>query len=229
MKKNKNMQVENIDGIDPSALTRVIIEDGNGNIKWAIKNSYGKITPFFVNGFHKFAYDNKSFLFIGETDGFKILYAVKGAENENSPLYTVVDTIGNLSYVTRLNRTDAIITTDLGEYLFDIENLRQKSDIFDAMIVLNNRLVFKKNVSLKGTDNIYYGEVGNDGRIGHFLYDNNNDDFVTTPIDNTTNSDYDLIDDAGLEEMYAKSVDNKTKIKKSKMQMLFRLNGVSRN
>ena len=76
MKENKNIQVENIDGIDPELLTRVVIEDRDGNTRWAIKNSFGKITPFFSNGFHKFAYGKTSFLFIGEKDGINGLYSV---------------------------------------------------------------------------------------------------------------------------------------------------------
>ena len=145
MKENKNIQVEKIDGIDPTLLTRVVIEDKDGNSRWAIKNAYGKITPFFSNGFHKFAYDKTRFLFIGEKDGINQLYSVHGAESETDEVYTRIITFGEIVYATRLNRTDLIIKTDRGEYLFDIEKLEPKSDMFDSIVFLNNKLVFKKD------------------------------------------------------------------------------------
>ncbi len=228
MKENKNIQVEKIDGIDPKLLTRVVIEDKDGNSRWAIKNAYGKITPFFSNGFHKFAYDKTRFLFIGEKDGINQLYSVHGAESETDEVYTRIITFGEIVYATRLNRTDLIIKTDRGEYLFDIEKLEPKSDMFDSIVFLNNKLVFKKDFSVNGVTSTYYGEVDNKGRIGAFLYDSTNDYFINTPIDEELSRDYDVIDDMTLSDILAKSAEDKSKIKKSKMQMLLRLNGVAK-
>ena len=212
-----------IEGINKDLIKMVVYDDGKST-KWAIKNRYGKTTQFFDNSFYMIRYNDSAFLFIGETNGKREIYGVTGTLSKDEPLYNKIDLPGDLIYLEELNDYNFIVTTDKGEYLFNAVTLKQSSDIFNSLATYNNRLVFRKDINHDGNVYSYFGQVSLDGSIRDFLYDDKNDLFTTVPLVEDKKSSFDIIDENKLESELDK-ITKKTKIfKKSKMNILFRLN-----
>ena len=218
------MIVSNIDGINSDYLQMVTIEENNNNTKWAIKNKFGDVTPFFENVPYLLAYNDQSLLLIGEKEGHKDIYVAYDTNSRGKDFYYKEKTIGEVLYLKELDNDVCILTTDKGEYLLSRSTLGQRSDLFNSIAYLDNRLIFKKVISYDGRDNAYYGEVDKNGKIGNYLYDEENDIFITTPLYEVKENCFDLLDEDKLEEILAKNYDTKSKIKKSKIKMLTRMN-----
>lgn len=224
---NGKMIVSGIDGINSNYLQMVTIEEGLSS-RWAIKNKYGDVTPFFENVPYISVYNDECLLFIGEKDGHKDIYVAYDVDSRDKDFYYKEKTIGDLLYLKELDKDVCIITTDKGEYLLDRSTLGQRSDLFNSIAFLDNRLIFKKVISYDGRDNAYFGEVDKNGKIGDYLYDEENDIFISTPLYEVKENSFDLIDEDKLEEILAKHCDTKSKIKKEKIKMLSRMNNAKK-
>jgi len=222
---NDKITMSNIENISPDLLQMITLENDNMK-KWAIKNKFNQMTPLFENVPYIVPYDDKSLLLIGQINGIKKIYQVRDVNSKNECMYRCANTKGNLVYLNDIDENVSILTTDRGECLFDKATLKPKSDIFDSIAFLNNRLIFTKVMSHDGRDNHYYGDVNKDGVIGKYLYDEESDDFINTPIIRLNNKNYDVIDEFKLDEILSKRSANRTSVKKAKLKILSRLNMV---
>lgn len=220
---NDKVSISKISGIDFNFLQMITLENV-GIQKWGIRNRFNKTTPFFENVPYIVPIDDKSLLMIGESKGQRNIYYVHNVDDEDEIFYTKANTIGDLVYLNDIDRDVAILTTDKGEYLFDKNTLTPKSDLFDNIAYLDNRLVFSKTISHNGRDFPYYGDVDLDGNIGKYIYDSYNDVFLSVPLMQDPDYGFDAIDEIGLEEELGKLVEDKNKIQKDKIKMLHRLN-----
>ena len=95
---------------------------------------------------------------------------------------------------------------------------------WEPLATYNNRLVFRKDINHDGNVYSYFRQVSLDGSIRDFLHDDKNGLFTTVPLVEDNKSSFDIIDENKLESELDK-ITKKTKIfKKSKMNILFRLN-----
>ena len=222
---NDRITVTNIVGINPDVLKMITIDNGRGRL-WAITNKFNQITPFFENVPYMDIFDDKNMLIIGQIKGNKKIYHVHDTDRKEDNFCVSSSTIGDVVYLNNLDKNVAILTTDKGEYLFDKQTLKPKSDIFSSIAFLDNRLIFTKVMSHDGRDTHYYGDVNKEGKVGRFIYDEENDDFIVTPILEDSNKDYDIIDEFKLDEIYNDISLKRASMKKAKLKILSRLNMV---
>ena len=225
---NDLMTVSNIEGINNDLLQMITFKN-EGVTKWAIRNKFGKFTPLFENTPYIDVLDNNSLLLIGEINGNRKIYNVHDVDIKEDGFYTAAITLGKFLYLHNVNQNTAVVTTDRGEYLIDKRTLKQKSDIFNAISFLDNRLDYLKIVNHDGRDYYFYGELYVNGEIGRKIFDDDDveDIYYNVPILETDNS-YDEIDEDGLEELLTQSLRKKKSLKKEKIKIMHRLNDVSR-
>ncbi len=220
-KKDNKIQVAKI----PSRSLQLVTMETDEGKKWAIRNKYAEMTPFFENSPFIIYNGDKSILFIGELHGKKHIYTGYDTDGYSDPFYSKVETAGSVIYLKELDDDSniCILTTDKGDYLFDKETLKQKSDVFNTVTCLNNRFIFSKIMISDGRESVYYGDVRTDGSIGRFMYDEDNDDYIVTPII-TSDKGFDEIDEFQLDEILSKNSIKRSSVKKAKLKILARLN-----
>ena len=167
---NDKVTVTEIEGVNPNLLKMITLENENVR-KWAIINKFKKLTPLFENVPFILPCEDDRLLLIGQTNGCKKIYSVKDTENKYEVFFAVANTVGNVVYLNDIDKNVAILTTDRGEYLFDKDTLKQKSDVFSSIAFLDNRLIFTKVMNHDGRDSHYYGDVNKEGKIGPNIYD----------------------------------------------------------
>lgn len=238
MEKKCGIIVENIQGIDPKKLQKVIIEDSNKR-RWAIKDSLNNTTPFFKNECRiitKPQYDNFC-LFVGEKDGVRSIYYATPSSERQSCNYGKADFDKKINRIHNLERDDQNILVYLqgtqGEEvcLFNVDKLKKSSDTFDSLYVgkgvPNKSHVFMKMVELYGEKRMYVGMVNEDGKIGPFIFDVFHKKHQTTPII-TTEDGYDLLDVKTIKEELSKEIKPYSfNIEKNDLESLIKLNTVS--
>ena len=215
--------ISNIEGINPDYLKLVtIVEDDT--VKWAIRDRNKQQTPFFTNGFNCYVYNDRSLMFIGETEDRRDIYCVVGYKNKDEKFLFRADTDGDLIYLQNLNDRLFIAKTDRGSYLFDALLFQRKSDLFDSIFTLENRLVFRKNFVHSDKTFTFYGELRLDGTLKRNIYDETDDVNFMTPKATDPSGDFEIIDEFALEEKI-EEIEKKTGKKvMSKVLTLFKLN-----
>ena len=225
MENDDKTLISEIEGVDPHALTMVKM-NRNGVNNWAIKNCNGLTTLFFTNVPFVIPYNDKSVLIIGEYQGRKNLYYVNAGDDPEDFYYRKIDTIGDLLYLKQLTEKEYIITTDRGKYLFDKETLREKSDLFDSIILMDNALFYKKIISHNDMDIVLYGELESNGKIMKSIFiDNiNSNVFPSVPVISDEQKGYDIIDEDALEEELSKKIKGINDPLRVKLRTLHKLN-----
>ena len=225
MNNDEMTMISKIEGVNHRALTMIKMNK-NGVENWAIKGSEGQTTLFFTNVPFVIPYDEKSVLIIGEHRGNRDLYYVDAGEDLNSFNYRRIDTIGGLIYLNELTEKDYLITTDRGEYLFDKETLREKSDLFDSIICMDNSIFFKKLLYLDDRDIVLYGEVSSTGKISKsmFLDSFDSDIYPLAPVLKDESKGYDILDEDSLIDSISEVIKQRDIGLRTKLKTLHRLN-----
>ena len=224
--KHDSVLITDIPGVEKGVLKLITMENV-GVKKWMIKNKFGKTTPLFENVPYIIPNGKNSVFIIGELSGEKYIYTVHDTEIPEDNFYTRAITLGNVIYFDELDNQIGILTTDRGECLFDKKTIKQKSDIFNNIAFLDNRLIFTKVMTQDGCESVFYGDVNKEGIIGKYLYDEENDNFIATPIFNH-NASFDVIDEFKLDEILNGLRKKKSSVKKAKLKILSRLNMVNK-
>ena len=222
MEKYPTMMISKINGIDHNFLNVIRFEQ-NDKKTWAIRNRFGKTTPFFENEFNPFIYSEQSFLCMGKQDNKNELYMIETSYSPDGELFWKVDIEGDLDSIQLFDDKNYLLKTSKGVYLFDRFSLLKKSDFFDQITVQNNRYLFEKNIDCSGKKYSYLGEVDKNGCIKPFLYDSENDTFISTPY-KRDDSSYDKIDEFSLREDICFSELRKKKHMNSNIEKLNKLN-----
>ena len=224
--KQDTVIITDLPTVDKGVLQLVTMENV-GVKKWMIRNKFGKTTPLFENVPYIIPNGKNSIFLIGELNGEKYIYSAHDTDIKSEGFYKRAITLGNVIYFNELDNNLGILTTDRGEYLLDKKSLKQKSDLFNTIAFLDNRLIFTKVMTHDGRESHYYGDVNKDGEIGKFIYDDENDDFIVTPLA-SIEKEYDVIDEFKLDEILCKISEKKASEKKTKLKILSRLNMVNK-
>lgn len=192
---------KDIPKIANNKLKKIIVYDGN-NEKWAIKDSYNNLTPFFTNETDIIVKNKNYCIFVGENEDGKYLYFASSANSRQSTIYGKVDNIKNIYKIENLERdfqNILVYNNDNQVCLFDITTFEQKSDYFKRLYYSDYKLLFVKEVQVFDEVREYYGLVDESGKISRFIYDNYLDSYKKTPLLKKQEK-YDIIDEEILKE-----------------------------
>ena len=224
MSKYPTMMISKIDGIDKNALN-VVSYEKDGKRTWAIKNFFGKTSPFFDNYFNPYVYNENTLLCLGEQEGKKELYVFEGSSSEDSDLYWKVPPEGKIESFKELDDKSFLVGTNKGEYLLDRMHLRRKSDFFNNISLEDNRYLFEKRIDYLDKSHIYFGEVTKDGKIKPFLYDVETNHFIDTPLITASGIPYDQLDIEALKQRIRREDSDRRDQLKTSLDTLKKLNG----
>ncbi len=223
MTNHENESISNIEGIDPDYLKLVtIVEDDT--VKWAIRDRNNQQTPFFTNSFVYYPFTGRSFMFVGEIEGKRDIYYALGNKKKGEEFLVKADTNGDINYLQNLNNRLFIAKTDRGSFLFDALLIQRKSDLFDSIFTLDNRLVFRKNFVHSDKTFTFYGELRPDGTLKRNVYDETDDVNFMTPKTTDPSGDFEIIDEFALEEQIEEIEKKSGKKVMTKVRTLFKLN-----
>ena len=216
MEKKCFISEENIQGIDPKKLTKIIIEDSNKR-RWAIKDRFNNTTPFFKNESKIITKPQYDFLcvFVGEKEGIRSIYYVTPGNQRETSIYGKVDFGKRINRIHNLENDNKNILVYLqGNYgeevcLFDVDRLKRNSDTFDALYVgegvPEKSHLFLKTVELYGEKRMYMGMVDENGKIGKSVYDIYHHTSTNIPII-TTEDGYDVLDTKSIKAELSKEI-----------------------
>ena len=217
----------------PSTTFQLVTKESKDGKKWAIRDKFLTMTPYFDNKYYVIHNGSDSILFIGDNMGKRQLYVAKDTDNKEESFYYAIHTTGNLLYISELDDKTCIIKTDLGEYLFDKNTLEQKSDVYNSITCFDNALMYSKVLSHDNIETLCFGHITTEGKIVSeelrgFIYDEETDVSVPAPLLKDTGTSYDIIDEFALEDSLRKARNELRKDRKSRLKTLTRLNVVKK-
>ena len=213
---------DDVDGLDPNEI-KMFSLDSDGKRYYGFKDNMNHVTPLFNEVLRVMPYNDKSALIFAKVNDDKVLYSISASSLKDVKFCERVNIDTNINDIIKLDNDTLIIRSDAGEYLFDTVNLKRKSDIFDKILLFNNKLLFKKTIKID-ENHTYYGRIFENGHIGHNIYVEDCDAYISTPIVSDDSRTYDVLDLDEL-EVDAKKRENKRKHSlDERMKILVRLN-----